>query len=177
MGTSNRYLSPEIDIITGGPGGDDFFLCGAKSLTPAGFRQGPSGLAFGGDHQIRYLDGLNSYALITDFDSKEGDKIILGGDRYNYGLDVNYTKGSVVFDDTPSTGIYVTASPKNTYNPPALPLPSGSPNSQIVEEKDLIAVLLGVTVDDFSLESDVLIDATRSDLNAWYAVQGMSFMV
>ena len=77
----------------------------------------------------------------------------------------------------PSTGIYVTASPQNTYNPPALPLPSGSPNSQIVEEKDLIAVLLGVTVDDFSLESDVLIDATRSDLNAWYAVQGMSFMV
>ena len=152
-------------------------MCGAKSLTPAGFRQGSSGLAFGGDHQIRYLDWLNSYALITDFDSKEGDKIIVGGDRYNYDLDVNYFKGLVVFDDTPSTGIYVTASPKNTYNQPALPLPSGSPNSQIDEEKHLIAVLLGVTVDDFSLESDVLIDATRSDLNAWYAVQGMSFMV
>ena len=164
---SQRYKSPEVDIITGGLGKDYFWLCGSRYRTP-GFKQGPSDPAFGGGDQIRYLQEQDSYAIITDFNSSEGDKIFLSGDRFHYGLHVNYSKGSIVYDDIISTGLYVSTKKKNGFHGDPSLLPEGSPNSQLIEEPDLVAVLLGQSPGDFSLNDDLVLNADASRIG-WVA--------
>ncbi|GAB4230964.1 MAG: hypothetical protein Kow00121_59670 [Elainellaceae cyanobacterium] len=74
----------EIDTLTGGADADTFGLGYTGSYT-----------------EVKYLG--SGYAVITDFDAREGDKIRIGGSRSDYTLDKSQ---NLVGGDAADTAIY-----------------------------------------------------------------------
>jgi Ca2+-binding RTX toxin-like protein len=87
----------EIDTLTGGTGADQFRLGDSASVYY--------------DDLSALTAGLNNYALITDFNSNEGDRIQLHGSSTDYRLDVSPTDlptGIAIYKlAPPSTGTTV----------------------------------------------------------------------
>lgn len=137
----------EIDWLTGGLGADTFYLSGSSYFPTSSTQL---------KNSFTYLNGLSSYAIITDYSQNEGDTIQFHQPLKSvqqgtmsvlvpYTVDELFSLSQINYDGADAVGIYLKIMPQNS-----------GPSDAIGSTPDLIAVVEGATLSNFGLSNIAL---------------------